>query len=343
MSKTFRAIFIGDLHLDKLSNLFPYDHLDLQFQEIEKVCNYAIKNGYDRIIFLGDIGEHTRLSYDSLCYFIKFLSKWDSHLFIDIILGNHDFAENGIHSLQPFVSWQDQGFYKNIKIYDKQKLVEINGVPINYSSYPSTKGYDNAINIGHFEVSGSTRDNGMVIKKSHEVNENHLWVMGHLHTPHRVNLVNFCGTLYQLNFGESLPKGFLTIEAKLSNGKLKYKIKHIENEPTFKLINLTVNSKSDLKEIENNPLYKYRLLVKSSFDLPDNLAERYKNVVKIEGYSNKKELKALEDSSFFEISAQNIELPSNNELLKKFFKSKNYPKDYYRKAVKLIEGLSNVS
>ena len=109
-----RAIFVGDLHLDKLQKLFPDNHLELQFNEIEKVCTYAIKNGYDRIIFLGDIGEHERLSYDALCAFIDFLGKWEKHLHIDVILGNHDFAETGIHSLQPFVSWQKKKFYKNI-------------------------------------------------------------------------------------------------------------------------------------------------------------------------------------------------------------------------------------
>ncbi len=82
-------------------------------------------------------------------------------------------------------------------------------------------------------------------------------------------------------------------------------------------------------------------MVKNSFDLPENLSEKYNNVVKIEGYSNKKELKALEQSSFFEISEQNISLPSNDELLKTFFKSKNYPKGYYKKALHLIKGLSN--
>jgi DNA repair exonuclease SbcCD nuclease subunit len=341
MTKTFRALCVGDLHLDKLAKLFPDNHLQLQFNEITKVCSYAINNGYDRIIFLGDIGENPRLSYEALCAFIDFLSKWDEHLKFDFILGNHDFAETGIHSLQPFVNWQKKKFYKNIKIYDKAKLVEIDGVQVNYSSYPSTTGYDNAINIGHFEVSGSTRDNGMIIKKSHNVNPEHLWVMGHLHTPHQVKNVWFAGTLFQLNFGEGQEKSFLAIEAKMRKGKLKTKIERIECSPEFKLFNLTVNSKSDLKKIEKNDLYKYRLLVKSSFDLPENLTEKYKNIVKIEGYKNKKELEALKTSSFLELTAQTIDLPSNKDLLKIFFKSKGYPEKYLKRALKLIKRKSH--
>lgn len=333
----FRALFVGDLHLDRLANHFPHDHLDLQFAEVEKVCNYAIKHGYDRIIFLGDIGEHPRLSYDAIGAFIKFLGKWDKHLKFDFILGNHDFAENGVHSLQPFVFWQNYKFYKNIKIYDKAEVVEIDGVKINYSSYPATKGYKNAINIGHFEVSGSIRDNGMRIKKSHNTKEKHLWIMGHLHTPHEVGTVNYAGTLYQLNFGESLPKGFLAIEAKMKNDRLVYKIKRIKNDPAFKLINITVNSKSDLKQIENNPLYKYRLLVKSSYGLPDNIAEKYKNVVKIEGFNTKAELEALKESSFIEINAQTIKLTSNKILLKNFFKEKGFPKSAFKRAMTLLK------
>ena len=329
---------IGDLHLDRLKGLFPDNHLDLQFFEINKAMHTALKNGYKNIIYMGDISENTRLSQQAEVALISHFFRWDSRANIHVILGNHDYAESGNHSLLPFIELQRNKAFKTVKFYAKKTVKNIEGLNVNFSPYPFTDSEKDMINFGHFEVSGSTRDNGQVIKKAHDVDKKAVWGMGHLHTPHDVGNVHYCGTLYQLNFGERLPKGSMLIQGKLSGGSLQHRIKRISNDPTFKLINLVIESLSDTKKIEKNPLYRYRLLTKSNIELPENIMEKFPNIVKTEGFSNKEELKAIIEDSFIEINNQTLELPSLNEHLEDFLiKVKGANKKQVKRALEIVK------
>jgi len=312
-------ICIGDLHGDKLKNLFP-NHIELQFNELNKAIHTGRKEGEKHFCFLGDLSENIRLSQDAECAFIRFFCYWDSKIELDVILGNHDFAENSNHSLLPFMEMQRAGLFKTIRFHEKPHVAKIDGVYHNFCPYPFIEPVKNAVNYGHFEVSGSTRDNGTVIAKAHDVGEKDVWVMGHLHTPHDVGRVHYTGTIYQLNFGESLPKYFSSISTRLKNGKLKLDIERIRVDPAFKLINLVVDSEKDLKKIDKNPLYKYRLLTNVNFETDLDILGKHPNVVKMEGFKTKKELKALVEESFIEITEQKLELPSVQEELVRFLK-----------------------
>lgn len=310
-------ISIGDIHGDKLRNLFP-NSIELQFNEINKAVHYGRKQGEKHFSFLGDLSEHIRLSQEAECAFIRFFCYWDSKIELDVILGNHDFAENNNHSLLPFMEMQRAGLFKTIRFHEKPYVKKIDGIYHNFCPYPFTEPVKNAVNYGHFEVSGSTRDNGTKINKAHDVGEKDNWVMGHLHTPHDVGKVHYTGTLYQLNFGESLPKHFSMINARLKGGKLKLDIERVRTDPEFKLINLVVDTEKDLKKIEKNPLYKYRLLTNVNFETDLDILGKYDNVVKMEGFKTKKELKSLVEESFIEITEQKLELPSIQEELERF-------------------------
>jgi DNA repair exonuclease SbcCD nuclease subunit len=312
-------VLIGDIHLDKLASLFPAEHINLQLNEVDKAIHAALKEGHRYFVLLGDLCENIRFSAQAECALISFFCKWDGKISIDVILGNHDFAENGVHSLMPFMVMKKEKLFKTIMFHEKPFVeTKIGEVPINFSPYPYTDSVKNAINLGHFEVSGSTRDNGTKIKKAHDIGEKDIWGMGHLHTPHSVGNVHYTGTLYQLNFGESLPKGYSILEARLSSGKIKHKFTRVRTNPKFKLINLIVESKSDLKKINNSPYDKYRLISKSSIELPEDILDKFPNVVKTEGFSSKEELKSILEDSFVPITAQNIQLPSMQETLEKY-------------------------
>ncbi len=311
---------IGDIHGDKLRNLFPTNHLDLQFAEIRKAIDYARRQGETAVTFLGDLAENIRLSPEAESHFIRFFFWLDSVMEGHVILGNHDFAETGNHSLLPFFELQRAKVFKRIRFYEEPTIVNIDGVNHNFSPYPYKEGVKNAVNYGHFEVSGSTRDNGTVIKKAHDTNEKHAWVLGHLHTPHDVGNNHYTGTAYQLNFGESLPKSFSIVTPRISHGKLKLKKERIKVDPAFKLINIEVYKEKHLKQIEKNPLYKYRLLLSADFDTDIDIMGKYPNVVKLEGFKSKKELKALVQESFIEITEQTLNLPSAQEELERFLK-----------------------
>lgn len=338
MSEVFEAVFIGDLHLDKMKKLFPKEHLMLQFSEIKKAYEYASRNGIKNVFLMGDVAEAPRLSYEALIYLMKFLRKIKNiHTFV--ILGNHDFSEMGMHSLEPFVAMSELKMLSNVTFFDQPYVEKSFPVPVNFSPYPHTVSISNAINLGHFEISGAIGDNGRVIRKAVDINESHLWIMGHLHTPHDISKAHYVGTLYQTSFGESLPKFFTHGKFKVSNGKLKSKLTRIPNDPQFKLFNLPVENKHDLKKIEKNPHYLYKLFIKSDYDLHEDLFAKYTNIVDIKGYSNKNELKQLIEEEFVELNTQDIRLPSVTDNLKSMLKNKGASRHQVKRASRIVNDI----
>lgn len=330
------AIAIGDIHFDRLSNLYPENHLDLQLYELDKTYQYAIKEGLRTVFHLGDVCEHARMSSDAEEKFARFLHKWDGKMDSYFILGNHDWDEVGVHSLRPFVTNYSLGYYKTTHIIAKPEVRKIGGVKVNFQSYPGTDSYRDHVNLGHFEVSGSTRDNGRKVKKAHDVSSKHLWVLGHLHTPHSVGNVHYPGTLYQLNFGESLPKGFMRVQAKYTGGKLTWRVKRVRNDPRFKLINLKVESKKDLKQVSDDPLFRYKLFVQSGFELPEDFLTSHLTVVRQTGYTTKEEYEAAVQEAFLEIKKQTIHLPPMKEMMVKFLASKGATPDQIKRSKQLL-------
>lgn len=329
-----RAIVIGDLHLDALYKYFPQDHLKLQANEISKAFNYGYKNGINVVVFLGDIGEHSKLSYPALCMFIELLNKYRDFE-IHIILGNHDFDEVGVHSLQPIHTMATLGLLPHVNIYPVREVKKIQGIKFNFCSYPSTEAEKNAINFGHFSTPGSIMDNGHITPEDQgtKVREKDIWVLGHLHTPHG----NFCGTMYQLSFPERLPKGFTVLEARNKNGKLRCKREFVQTDPAFKFVTLDIQSKSDLKKIDPNPLYLHRLVVKSKYELPEDIMDKYPNVVRVLGYTNKKEKKLILNDDDISTTTQLIEFPDKRKLLREIFKEEGMRKKDFIRGLELIK------
>lgn len=307
MTKIVEFVTVGDPHLDKLKNLFPNNHLDLQIAELEKPFIWALKNGVENVVVLGDIGDKERLSEEAQIALLTMLFKYDGKLNVWVILGNHDVKDNGTHSLQLFVKIYKEKKFKTTHIVDKPIQVVMNGMAFNFLPFPCIKAlpYKNhqTVNFAHLERPGAVRDNGLRIKKEHGTKaDKNIWVVGHLHTPQILDLTWFGGTLYQQNFGESFPKGFLYCKFKENGKSITPKIKFIKNDPAFKFHNLVVEKLSDLKQISNNQLYKYKIFVKKGVELPDNLHNKYPNIINTPiRVKNKKEVAVLvsdEQSNF---------------------------------------------
>lgn len=330
------CIAIGDLHLDALTKHFPGDlSYQLQYFEIEKALDYAISSGIKHAIFLGDVSEHWQLSQLGQQYLNRLLVQYDGRIQMYWILGNHDFAEDGRHSFLPIIELLP--ILKTTRIFTSPETVSIDGVKFNFSPYPHKKEVANAVNVGHFEVSGSTRDNGHKIKSAHNPKPKALWIMGHLHTPHTVGSVYYAGTLYQLNFGESLPKGFLRIQARMRNGVLQHKITRIKNTPRFQFFNLPVESKEDLRKIQNNPLFLYKLFVSSEYDLPLSVLDSFPNIVDHKGFSNKKELEAMMDDTVLDIGEDNIPVFDDQSFISEDFTRQGFSAAEIARAEELIQ------
>ena len=295
------GIAVGDLHLDKFNQSGWFDDPNaLQVAHLDTACTYAMKSGIHHVFLLGDVCDRSRLSYEAQLALLACFCKWDGILSIYVILGNHDFDETGIHSLQVLSAMHGFKMFKTIHIYAKAHQATIDGIHCNFLSYPTSTPIPAklpTLNFGHFEVRGSLRDNGGTIRKGVEPDDANEYILGHLHTPHAGRNWHYTGTLYQLNFGESLPKSFTHFRAKYKGSKLVLKTKRIPSEPSFILENRIVTSRDDLT-FERNPNHLYKLFVEQDVVLPDDLLLKHPNIVKTVGYTTKSDLEALMHETF---------------------------------------------
>lgn len=284
------VIGVGDLHLDKLDKVVPDVNLHIT-RSLRRVFNYALERGIKYIIFYGDIGEKARISYEGhkLLFRLLLHPKY-RELEIHIILGNHDFAEDGTHSLEVVQVVTDLFAQSSVKVYTEPEEVSLGGVNFRMLPHPSIDTSKRVINVGHFEVQGAKRDNGRQVEEGFD--NDHVCVVGHLHTNHRVRNCFFSGTLYQTNFGEALPKFFHHIRA---NSAKDYDVSSIRFKPPWELINLEVKKQEDLELLKNPDTFSYyKLFIKDGLDIDVNsILTQYPNVVKHNYFKNKQELELL--------------------------------------------------
>ena len=298
MTDVLDAVLIGDLHLDGMSADLGPDANRLQVAEVGKAEAWAVRNRVNEVWYLGDLCNRAVMSYEA---HELLLAQWSlyPHLKRRVILGNHDWDEQGRHSLRLLKKVIEHGGLDHVHIYEEATREKIAGVPVNFLPYPypdvevdfKTR---NCINVAHCEVKGSLRDNGTDSSSQVELDTDGFWVLGHLHTPHDVSdWAHYVGTLFQRNFGEALPKSFTHLKARMHNGKLQTKVYRIDNKPAFQLINLDVQQQSDLKQVTKNPLHKFKLFVSAAVKVPEQFLADHPNVVRAQPYKNKRERDAL--------------------------------------------------
>lgn len=300
------GVAIGDLHLDKLTRLFGLEKgNELIIKELEKPLKYAVSNSIPNVFFMGDTCHKTRMSYDAHKRLLSILHKYDGILNIHIILGNHDWDEEGTHALEIIECLCKLKRFSTIHVYSKVTTVSIDGVSVTFLPYPYTEPdvEGPTLCFGHFEVQGAIRDNGTRTKGVDPVTADK-YILGHLHTPHDVGNKHYVGTLFQTNFGESLPKSFTEFKAKINNGKLVTKYVRVNNEPDFKLVNLSIENKADLSQVSNDENELYRLIVSSEYTLPEKWLDAHPNVIKHDSYSSKVERDLLLSDSLFITDAE---------------------------------------
>ena len=336
----FEGLAVGDIHYDKIDRYFPGKGIEYQDAELRKVFDYAANEGLSHVFLMGDVADHPHLSVNAQKSFLSLLTDYAPKFNIYVILGNHDFADEENNSLDMFSHMKRLNLLPdNVHLFDKPEQRKIDGVYFNFLPYPYTEvegAKHSAINLGHFEVAGSIRDNGLKIRHGLDPKDN-AYILGHLHTPHDVGKCHYTGTLYQTNFGESLPKSFTRITAKTKGGVPHFKCRRIPNDPAFKLINLTIGSKRDLKLIENNPRYLYKLFVQEGVDLskstiPDNVFDTI-------GYESKEELDILQTMDLQDVFVD--ETVNYEASLKSWLITKGLAKSKLKRALKLAATLQD--
>jgi hypothetical protein len=327
---SLEIVGIGDLHFDKLDRVLPGIGNNLIAAEVRKPLDYALKHGVQHVFFYGDLADRAHLSYSGHAAFLRSvlhrkyqdLHKW-------IILGNHDWADTGHHSLLLLEIFAKHLKNRNLHIITNPTESGLDGVPVRFLPYPSEDTSKRCLNVGHFEVSGSIRDNGKKINSGYD--KDHLCLMGHLHTPHKVRRTYFSGTLYQTNFGESLPKSFHHVKVMPD---LRHKVVNVPNEPAFKLFNLEVHSRRDLAEISSNKYHLYKLFVQDGVRInPDDLS-KYPNVIRINRFKDESDLKVQLDDEWKAVDeSPNIFQPEED--LRLFLSSKTVHADLKDRVIKL--------
>lgn len=292
-------IAIGDLHLDGL-NFLGADANKYILSCVEQAEKYAVRHKIEHIFYLGDISDKPKLSYDAHTLLME---QWLKYPFIHrwVILGNHDYGHLGRHSLEIMkCAFKDS----HIHIIDMPERVVLEGVPVNFLPYPYPNlscdfSLRNSINVSHFEIAGAQRDNNTESNSRQTVPDGTYWIMGHLHTPQDVGRVHYTGTLFQKNFGETLPKYFSRIQAKLleptkaGEPVLKIRKKRIKSNPSFTLTNLDISKRSDLKNVPYEENCFYKLFLSAGVTLPLDFLAQHPNVIKVQGYKTKQEREAL--------------------------------------------------
>lgn len=282
-------IGIGDLHLDgKLRKYLP-DLNSRIVHEVEKCFDYARKNGIKLVIFYGDICDTPFMSPEAARALLKLMTE-NSDLQQVYLTGNHDVENAEVHSMQLFVDLCASGLLPHVRVVDKPTtLFKKSPIPVRLLPWPSLDTRPGCLNVIHEGVAGAVWDGGRPVDAGTKVKD---WTVGgHLHTNQVVGRVHFSGTLYQISFGERFKKYFHHVTWDDPEGKPQ--IRSIRAFPSFKLVNLTIESEKDLSKIDDNPDILYKVFVQSEVVLDAKTFDSKPNVVKVNSYKTKTELESL--------------------------------------------------
>jgi len=286
---------VGDLHLTDSSGsggLSKYldepDHMVID--EFSKVLEYGRKRGISKVIQYGDVCQNPRMSYDAMLKLSKFLASNRDFEFY-FILGNHDMygetPDTG-HSMEVLSLFYSNLYSKqNVKIYTRPKTVELDGVSVRFLPYPHQSFDKQALNVFHKEVRGAKNDHGRPFDSEELTASKAVVCAGHLHTAHRVRNTYYSGTLYQTNFGESLPKFFHHIEF---NSVDDFEIKQVKHDPKYKLHNIILQSREDLSLIPDSATDLVKIVVQDGADVSKSDYAKYTNIVEEKNFKTKEDL-----------------------------------------------------
>lgn len=344
-SKKVRYVFTSDFHLNKLSRFFP-NHLDLQFNEMCKPCDYALASGIKTVVVAGDISEDPTLDGPAMTMLLRWLLKYDGLLNIHIVLGNHDFAHVEQHSLGAITELCRSNRMKSTFIYEKPTHIQIEGVHFNMLPFPygtADKKWNGgpSINVAHLEWEGALRDNGKSSIVGGYTDGDagiDVWNIGHLHTPQWLKKprVLYCGTLYQTNFGETLDKSWCDCIAKYSKSSkvLDFSFKRIPSRCAFTLQNLHIEERADFDKIEKNPMRLYKLWMGVDVKIPKSLTTDFPNIIDIRGGKVSEE-----EQSDFVLEGKELEKLDNKKILSSILRSRGLDKAQRKRAPIILREL----
>lgn len=335
------ALVTSDWHFDGLINHFPDDHAKMVGAEVRKVYDYAVKSGIKYVIVPGDISDSYKMTAESCRELLSIWAHYDGLITTIYMKGNHDFGDNKMSSMDLFESFAEFSMLKTVKIVSSKTTMKLGGVLLNFCPFPFRSPDSQSkpcINFIHANVSGAVGDNGRPLKVREDVElaEGSFTFGGHIHKhqylkSRRVVLV---GNLYQKNFGESGPKGFVEFRAKYKDGKLKVKWDYIESFPNFVLETVIITKQKQFADLKADKRVRYRLFIDKDVIVPKNLRKDIPNIDKI--VETKDNRVVTDDVDSFRETISEIPKINPVEGLSAFLKQKGLSKDLRKQATKIV-------
>lgn len=340
-----QALFTSDWHFDGLRNHYPTDHAKRVQREVEKVYQYAVKHGIKYVIVPGDISDSYKISPESVKALLETWIKYDDLVETYYMTGNHDYADSKTTSLNIFESMTEFKMLKNLKVIKDLTQVKLDKVTLNFCPFPHSQPQKltvPCINILHQDVAGAVGDNGREIKVKHDVEvdpDRDFTISGHIHKHQflKKRRVLYHGALFQKTFGEDLPKGFVSLKAKVVNGKMSVKWEYVENKPHFELVTVRIDDQKMFSKLEANPNIRYRIYVSDDVVVPARLRQDIPNIDQLWSIKGKTLDKDFDVETAF--TDKHRDMPKIDPLigLKGFYKSQKKSKQDFLAAKKVVE------
>lgn len=338
------AIATSDWHLNGLNKHFINGNERI-LHEVDKIYQYAIKNGVKYVIVPGDISDTPDMGFDAYIALVIFLKKYDGIIETHYIAGNHDFSDIDKTSMDLLQVLVENGFFKSFHLHLNPLKTKLEGIPVNFLPYPrletlsSKKG---ALNFAHVEYTGAIGDNGRTLKTKHELQtiEKDFTISGHIHQYQTVpkKRAIYCGNPFQKNFGEALPKGFIHFKASSKNGSIEVKHKFVDNRPSFILQNIDIENISDLKKLKSDDNVRYKLRVGADIVLPSDILLQYPNITGGIFYASGKKASIEEDLKELVVKQSKVNLETG---LKRFLSAQGFDKRMINEARSMVKEAKN--
>lgn len=272
---------IGDIHLGCLYSYVP-NLYKKQLRTLKRALDLAVKRDIQHVFLMGDIFDNPYPPNHIVIALRRFLSKYRDAIHFHVLVGNHDWESVEHHALQIL---HDLGRTRlfNFTVYTKPTIATIDGVKLFICPHPAihdVPSKDTDWCLGHFAWNNARADNGRVIESGNQPKGR--WILGDFHTHQSGDRYVYCGSITQIVWHESLPKGVILFD----NDDWEF----APINPVYKLGVIEVGDDEDLNKLDDETLWSVRTL--NSYTLPVDYKLKKNNIVHLTAARRRKDLRA---------------------------------------------------
>lgn len=284
----FEFIATSDWHLEAMEKHFPSEGVERQLETIDRIYQYAIEQGIEYVLIIGDITDRHVMSDDTKGKLCRHFVKYDDVIKSIYLGGNHDYEDKTSTSMDFIKQMTEWKMLKNLDIILRGEQRTIEGVVCNFLPYPTPPVMKNkkpCLNFCHVETAGALGDNGHPLRTEKTIGapKQDYTISGHIHMYQDLEKQRFLynGAPYQKTFGETSPKGFCHVKAAYVKGKLVVKHKFVDSKPNFRLETVVITEQDQWSKLKVMPSLRYRVLVSDGVSVPTDIRTRIPNIAQL--------------------------------------------------------------